>query len=204
MGHASALTANRTVFPARTSLKEAGKNKNNGVRRLKKDIHGFFFFLQSYFGWSLVRLRSTELTQLKVSSVGAAVCPSKGSQLLSSFLLLRGISQPFYLVFTANSAKACANSRLLTGDSLVPHPWGEMSDCGEMQMVNREIPQIQKKGQMMGLREQGIRPALVLHHKGFVGTGSMVCVPGPWSSPGVGRRLCSPGFNSCCSPALPC
>lgn len=52
-----------------------------------------------------------------VSSVGAAVCPSKGSQLLGSFLLLGGISQLFYLVFTANSAKARANSRLLTGDS---------------------------------------------------------------------------------------
>lgn len=68
-----------------------------------------------------------------VSSVGAAVGP---------FLLLGEISQPFYLVFTANSAQACANSRLLTGGSLAPHPWGETPDCGGMQMVNRGIPRI--------------------------------------------------------------
>lgn len=114
LGRGSVLTANRMLFPAGTSLQEAGKS---GLR-FKKDIPGFFAGHLTLDG-------ALSSHSSMVSSVGAAVCPSKGSQLLGSFLMLGGISQPFYLVFTANSAKACANSGFLTGVSLVPHPWGE-------------------------------------------------------------------------------
>lgn len=67
LGCGSVLTANRMLFPAGTSLQEAGKS---GLR-FKKDIPVFFCW-SPYFGWS------TELTQLHGQQCGSCCVSLQG------------------------------------------------------------------------------------------------------------------------------
>lgn len=79
------------------------------------------------------------------SNVGAAVCPSKGSWLLGLFLLVGGISLPFNLVFTANSAKALCKQQVAHSGLFGTAPMGRAvpaRSCGGMQMVNKVISPI--------------------------------------------------------------
>lgn len=70
LGCGSVLTANRMLFPSGTSLQEAGKS---GLRRFKKDILVFYIGHLTLDG-------ALSSHSSMVSSVGAAGCPSKGSQ----------------------------------------------------------------------------------------------------------------------------
>lgn len=95
-------------LPAGTSPGKAGENKNIGVRgeEKKKKKTPMVFYWQASFRMELGSAWWGKAVLSLHGNVGAAVCPSKGSWLLGLFLLVGGISLPFNLVFTANSAKA--------------------------------------------------------------------------------------------------
>lgn len=95
----------RMWIPAGTSLRKTGDNKNTGQMRKREDPQGFLLAGFPQDGC----LMGQDGAECHWPAAGAAV-------------FVGGISQPFHLVFTANSAEAGDKQQVAPGGFLAQHP----------------------------------------------------------------------------------